>query len=361
MRDTICMFDSCYDQVKSSAIYEITNEFSQKLETALLDEACAAVDSIKQENNCLKKENANLKKVLSQTETDLKNANTKVESSSLMAILINNLKSTIEATGDVLVYNFLDLLFKKDFKENIKDVPVWLGAITQYYSNRETVIEILRMLGIYVPDKIENFRLPIDWTEEELDIFFETMYNHINCNNCVYEDNLKYWGSSSLESVKVQCSGNFSEIPWQYVLRNPLLKNTKYLEKIGKNVYNKSNYSKFYLIDTYLKLTPLEIKTILNNIDSTKLKHGKTADFIIRNLKYVESSEMLKKIYSMYSDSYDFKCRGKILEMPYDYILQWAGEQKTYIIKLMEDNKEFFTEKQRKELIMKAFNLEVDN
>ena len=46
---------------------------------------------------------------------------------------------------------------------------------------------------VILPKNIENFRLPIDWTEEEMDIFFENMYKHVNCNGCSYKENLRYW------------------------------------------------------------------------------------------------------------------------------------------------------------------------
>ena len=78
---------------------------------------------------------------------------------------------------------------------------------------------------------------------------------------------------------------------------------------------------------------------------------------MLRNLKYIEDDEFLKKIYSLFHDSYDFKYRKKILEMPYKYMLQWVCDHKNDATKFVEDNKEHFTEEQRKELLMKALGL----
>lgn len=68
----------------------------------------------------------------------------------------------------------------------------------------------------------------------------------------------------------------------------------------------------------------------------------------------------LKKIYSLYHNSYDFKYKKKILEMPYKYISQWLCHEnnKQGAIGFIEENKNYFTEEQRKELLTKIFELD---
>ena len=253
----------------------------------------------------------------------------------------------------------LELVFAKDYKENVYDTPLWIGAMTQFYSNKDRVIDVLRLFDVKLPDNIENFRLPIDWNEEELDIFFDTVNNHVNCNGCTYEGNLKFWGRKSLDDVKTQCCKNgYSEIPWQYVLRNPLLKKEKYLEKIGQNAFTPWRWNSFYKIDRYLDLSDEEIKIILNNIDYTKLKNkGDIEEFVLRHLKLIENDAFLEKIYSLFYNSYEFRYQKKILDMPYKYILKWAYDCKNDATRFIEENKEHFTEEQRKELLMKALGL----
>jgi hypothetical protein len=173
---------------------------------------------------------------------------------------------------------------------------------------------------------------------------------------------LRFWGKNSLDDVKTQCNRNYSEIPWQYVLRNPLLKKKKYLKKIGQNAYGSNGYSghwdNFYKIDSYLDLSDEEIKTILNNIYYTKLKNNDAiSKFVLRNLKCIEDDEFLNKIYSLFHNSYDFEYGKKILEMPYKYILKWVCDHKNSATNFIEKNKECFTEEQRKELLMKALGL----
>jgi hypothetical protein len=352
------------DYYEPSVMDEILDEFRQKCKEVLLDDINTEIGAIKHTNECLRKENDELKKALSKTEKDLRELKKNTEKFSLMETLVNGIKNTVEnsESKDEKIYGFLDLVFKRDYIEQTYDAPLWIGAMTQFYSNREKVIEVLKLFDIKLPNGIENFRLPIDWNEKELDIFFDTMHNHYNCNCSTYEGNLGFWGSASLEDVKTQCNRNYSQIPWQYVLRNPLLKKEKYLKKIGKNAYGANSYSghwvSCYKIDHYLDLSDEEIKTILNNIDYTKLKNNDAiSKFVLRNLKCIENEEFLNKVYSLFRSSYEFGYGKKILEMPYKYMLQWVCDNKNSATNFIENNKENFTEEQRKELLMKALGL----
>lgn len=358
------MYYDYEDYYEPSVMDEIFKEFQQKCREVLLDDINSTIGSIKHTNEYLTKENDELKKALSQAEKNLREVKKNTEKFSLMETLVNGVKNTVEnaESKDEKIYGFLDLVFKRDYIEQTYDAPLWIGAMTQFYSNKDKVIEVLKMFDIKLPNGIENFRLPIDWNEEELDIFFDTMHNHYNCNGSTYEGNLGYWKSASLEDVKTQCNRNYSQIPWQYVLRNPLLKTEKYLKKIGKNAYGANSHSghwvSFYKIDSYLDLSDEEIKTILSNIDYTKLKNNDAiSKFVLRNLKHVEDKEFLDKIYSLFHNSYDFEYGKKILEMPYQYMLQWVCDHKNSATNFIEKNKEYFTEEQRKELLMKALGL----
>ena len=344
-----------------SVMDELLEEFQSKCKEILLDDINSEIGAIKHENEYLKKENDKLSKALSQTEKNLRETKKNTEKFSLMETLVGGIKSKAENAEDKnkVIYDFLDLVFQKDYKEDVYDAPLWIGAMTQYYSNKEKVIEILKMFDVKLPDNIENFRLPIDWNEEELDMFFDTVNNHVNCNGRTFAGNLRFWAGKSLQDVETQCYKSvYSEIPWQYVLRNHLLKKKKYLEKIGQNAYTPFRWDNFYMIDKYLDLSEEEIKIILSNIDYTKLKKkGFVKEFVLRNLKHIENDESLKCVYSLFYNSYAFIYEKKILDMPYKYILQWAHDCKDDAMRFIKDNKDCFTEDQRKELLMSTFDL----
>ena len=136
------------------------------------------------------------------------------------------------------------------------------------------------------------------------------------------------------------------------------MRNEKYLEKIGKNAFTPFRWNNFYRIDKYLNLSDEEIKIILCNIDYTKLKNKEgVGEFILRHLKLIENDAFLEKVYSLFYNSYDFRYQKKILDMPYKYILKWVCDCKNDAARFIEENKEHFTEEQRKELLMKALGL----
>ena len=305
------------------------------------------------------------KKLESQVK-NLKKEQTEGKESEFFKSILTNVKN-IDFTNDSnTLLNFLSWFWEADYTENSYDVPLWLIALTNYYSHKNEVIEFLKILNIKLPIDIENFRLPIDWTEAEMDIFFITVYNHCNCNGCIYEKNLNFWGTSSLDSVEEQCNRHYSEIPWQFVLRNPILKKEKFLRQIGEHFADKySNWSNFLKIDEYLSLTDDEIKTIIDNIDFVKMSWdgiNKSFDnhknFMLRHINLIQNPIFLDKIYDMFKSSYAFQYNNKILDMPAFYLEKWISEKGVYSIDWIKNNKDKFSKEEIKKLITIALTEE---
>ena len=261
-----------------------------------------------------------------------------------------------------LVYKLLDALFVKDFDENTYECPTWLGAITNYYSNKELVIELLKVLKIDMPKNIHDFRLPIDWTEKELDMFFETIPMHVNCNGCSFSDNLRFWKPNCLDNVATMVNRQYSEIPWQFVLRNPLIKKEKYLKQIGEHAfksgktYRSSNWDKFFKLPDYQELSAEEKQIILDNmsnVDLTTLSSEELKNFILDNVELIKDEDFLTQIYKKYSDSYTFSYKNTLFKFPYSFIVRFIEENKLgCALEWLNRNREHFTAEQRKELLL---------
>lgn len=341
------------DYAEPSEVDELFKEFQEKCMDILCNNVKSEVDAIITRNAQLTEENEELKKKSKSFENIAIERTKSLNDSGTVLKMLKYLKNSLDYEK---VYSLFELMFEKDFEENLYEVPLWLGILTQYYSHKDEAIEFLRLLDVELPDKIENFRLPIDWTEQELDIFFDTMHNHVNCNCCVYASNLKFWGKYSLMSVEDQCKKTFyDEIPWQYVLRNPLLKKEKYLKQIGKHMISipSSNWSKFSNIDEYLELEPKELKVIFDNIDY-QLWANKDKDitnFILRHIDLIDNKNFLNKVYDFCHNSYDFTCKYKILDMPFTYVKKWCSEHTNNAMNLLRDKKTEFTDEQRNELL----------
>ena len=261
------------------------------------------------------------------------------------------------------VYNLLKLFFEPDFEESTYDCPIWLGAVVNFYSHKDIVVKLLKTLDIDVPQNIDKFRLPQDWTIYELDIVFDTMRKHIVCNSCTYADNLRFWQPNALADVYDICYNGhcYTEIPWQFLLRNPNLLNSKYLKKIGKMAYEEpyvSGWRYLFLIDKYQNLTDNQIKTIINQIDGAGAnisKENSVSEFLLRHLDLIEDGILIDKIYKKYWDSYSFRSENKILKMPVSYLELWIKEKtKTDSRETLDwiiRNKNKFSEEQKNKLL----------
>lgn len=214
----------------------IIQDLVDNVKRQVIDESNSEINSIINENKELKKENEELQKSINDI-TSQNNDNNLFDSiwGNIKNSLMKKVPPEEQLAKNNKIYDFLSLIYDKDYVEKLDaNTPLWIGILTQWYSHKNEMIQIMHSLGIPTPYNVFNFRLPVDWTEEELDTFFDTIYNHVNCNGCTYEGNLRFWNDSSLKDVRTQCTASYSEIPWQYVLRNPLLKNKKYLAAIGK-------------------------------------------------------------------------------------------------------------------------------
>ena len=341
-----------WPEVEKSEMDLLLEEYREKCMDLICGSVNSEISAILENNSRLIKENEKLRN----ENTELKNNTTTNEKllneSKIMMMLVENVKQFKDDNDKI--YQFLDCIFDQDYNESTYDTPLWIGALTMYYSHKEEVLQLLKMINVRLPDNVENFRLPIDWTEEEMDIFFDSMSNHCNCNNCIYEGNLRFWHPYALYSVNKQChNGSYSEIPWQYVLRNPVLKKEKYLVQIGKHFIDKYSYwYKFAKIDEYLDLNDDEIKIILDNIDFVLLTSKMGAfDFVKKHLKLITNKNWLSKMYDILHDSYEFKWRDALFDMPFEYIKKWCEDHKDDGVDWVKRNSKKLTEEQRKELL----------
>lgn len=353
-----------YDEAQSSEVDILLKEFQDKCLGILTNNVNSEVAKIEAANAKLLAENEALKAKVDSLTTELDNAKRATSESDInvkVLQLFKNkfLKNNADKTS---VYTLLKLLFEKDYEEDLYNVPLWLGVLTQYYSHKNEAIEILRALDVNLPDNVETFRLPLDWTEEELDIFFSTMYNHINTNMCIYESNLCYWAPTALRSVEYQCcKTNHSNIPWQYILRNPLLKKEKYLTQIGSKMFTKLSlaWSNFAKIDKYLDLNEQELDCIIKNVDATQIKNAGDDNlyFLLTHLNLIKREDLLDAIYDRMENSYAFRSNHKFFDMPFKYVERWCKDHKDDIIYLLQGKKfkELLTQEQRLKIATIAF------
>ena len=273
------------------------NEKFEELKNYLIESAQSdtsnEIKRLSSENRELRKE---IKKLLEQNDELQKKNKTVVENDKVTQIITNQISKEN-------VYRLIESLFVKTFDENTYDVPLFWSIYVNFYNNRKDVISLLRFAGIKIPDELESIVLPHEWDERLLDKFFDTMHAHYNCNGETYENNLRFWtyymAAHPFDKKYFSC---YDEIPWQFVLRNPLLNSQKYAVKIAE-------------------------QTIVSNLKAPQ--RPIITDFLIDNIELVTDKKVLNNLYLTLVDKYGGA--KYILQMPEEY-------QKKYVKSL--DNPE---------------------
>lgn len=286
------------------------NEKFEELKNYLIESAQSdtsnEIKRLSSENRELRKE---IKK-LSEQNNDLQKRNKTVVANDKVTQIITNQISE----GNVC--KLIESLFVKTFDENIYDTPLFWSIYVNYYNNRKDVISLLRFAGVKIPDELESIVLPHEWNEELLDKFFDTMYAHYNCNGEIYENNLRFWTYSMaahpFDKKYFLC---YDEIPWQFVLRNPLLNSQKYAVKIAEEINKGGNGIYFSKICHYQELSQDVLQTIVNNLKVPQ--YPIITDFLTDHIELVTDKKILNNLYLTLVDKYGGT--KYILQMPDEY------------------------------------------
>jgi len=306
------------------------DDFKNRCRGILLTDVKKEIDELTLANSSLQASNSDLHNKNRKLKSEISKVSDKLGDSTVIEFVLQNLNKDN-------VVEFCKLFLKRDYPENEQgsDTPVWIRLMAEYYSNKEIIIDMLKLSNTNIPNNIANFRLPVDWSESELDIFFNTLCHHYNCNGNTYSWNLGHWQHQSLKSVEEQCNKSYSEIPWQFVLRNPILKEEKYLKLIGEKMTS-SNGQYFCKIKSYQDISDKGIKIILDNIDCTGIKSFKNGlgVFLLENIRLIDDDILLDKIYGQIENT--FRPFEYVKQMDKKYIKKYLIEHKDEALKLLE-------------------------
>ena len=210
------------------------------------------------------------------------------------------------------IRNFIEFLYKRDDSEFCENVDIAL--MCNYYSHKDDMLALIDFFNIPRVNNIENFRLPIDYTEEEVAIIIKNIDHTSNCNGTYYENNLKFATSSLLKPIK--SVGHFDNFMWQYFLRNPYVLN--HLEEIANNV----GYSKYFIfaqLDKYQKLTDDQKKILLKGLTpemfNRKNDNKEWQEFALRNIHLIEDNQIFIQLAANL-DPYDIRYNRKYIGFP---------------------------------------------
>ena len=210
------------------------------------------------------------------------------------------------------IRKFIEFLFERDDTEFCEHVCVEL--MCNYYSHKDDMLALIDFFNIPVVSNIENFRLPTDYTEQEVAVIIKNIGTTSNCNGTYYRDNLKFATSSLLKPIK--SVGNFDNFMWQYFLRNPFVLN--HLEEIGSNI----NHYKYYIfaqLDKYQELTDEQKKILLKGLTPEMFKrkndNKEWQEFALRNIHLIEDNQIFIQLAANLN-AYDIQYNRKYIGFP---------------------------------------------
>lgn len=302
------------DYYEPSEFDEKVEEFKDYLRESVKKDTLDKIERLTNENNTLREEVKSLKK----TNKELEDRNKVSVTSEVISQIITN-----QITEDN-VYKIIKALFPITFDESDRDCPSFWSTYVNYYDNRKDVVALLRFAGVEIANELEGIVLPHEWNEELLDKFFDTMYAHYNCNGTMYEENLRFWdykmAAHPFDTKYFSC---YDEIPWQFVLRNPLLNSQKYALKIAKEMNNGGHGLYFSKICRYQELSQEVLQTIVDNLDITNTTNKQEmVDFLVANIELVNDEKKLDKLYLAVGSKYSGE--KYILQMPKKYQIKYA-------------------------------------
>lgn len=320
----------------------------QKLSAEIIEELVdhithKAQEDVNNELKLLHERNSELEISLSESEKMLSYYKEVSKGCDLIEHLMESLKDklSLQTNEDYkrnVIIQICELCLDPYFEVNNSDkrnAPLWIVLSTRFYNNLELVVSLLDFFNIDRPDNLLQFKLPCDWNEHELDLFFSNMRCHVNCNNSIYEGNLQFWANNACKPYKDTCNIYYDEVPWQFVLRNPLLRKSKYLKQIGENIFSSvdSNWDRFSELDMYQSISVSEMQTIINeiNVDSPRFREAYFYGFIYRNISVLDIDDnkpVLDKFYDILTCSHMYDCLHKtiLLDMPEKYLMKYLYE-----------------------------------
>lgn len=248
-----------------------------------------------------------------------------------------------EVSGDFIVRNILSKINKDNIEQFLRfsyketfteddgyECPLWFKLFVNYYGNKDIVFTLLDIAKMDYPFYAKNIQMPYEWNEQELNLFFDTMDNHMVCNGCTYSGNLGFWfreWNCHKFNVEKCLRNHYSETPWQFVLKNPLLNSERFAYKIIDAINKGDHGTYFNKIFKYQKIDFEIRKSIINGLNKIP---GYTMhdylQFIDENLD-VLSEKHLEFYFNVLLKDKSYNIAETVSKLPKEYVYRFLKER----------------------------------
>lgn len=266
---------------------------------------------------------------------------------------LETLKQTINAENIKSIVALLN--FKKEEiiinGSRINELPVWFELTLTYYPDKEKLWNLFDFFGIKYASWLRQFCLPQDYNEDELLAFMKVVDKHGITNGCNFSQNIGYYyeslqSSKGLAKYLINGSTFSNYIPWQLLLKNPLLTKEDIFKEIIKIITTKKlNSEYFFRIQDYQSLTELQVKTLFESIGPDSRQSDEHVAFIRNNQFIIKRNPEISFNYKdkMTAESRStFYFKNYPTDMQKAFIRECSGalSNKIELIKCMEICKE---------------------
>ena len=240
------------------------------------------------------------------------------ENQKTAALICNNL--ILNITRDNFI-KFLEFMYgPAEFDE--RSNTLWAEAIVRYYSRKAEVVKIMKAFNLCDKDAdFSKFRLPHEWTAEEIKYALDHMSLVCNTNGADFKDNLDYSKHCCTWSVKEIFKQMHAQVMMQFLCRNPHLLEEENLQFIAEHIGVKG-YGYFAHLDHYQEMTNdqkyLLAHAITAEIVNESNKGSRWYDFAMRNIGLIDNDEVLELLAKNLS-TYEIRYNRKYQYLPIRY------------------------------------------
>lgn len=250
----------------------------------------------------------------------------------LALLVLHNAELTIKTNDQI--EKFLDCLFIPTF-ESVhlrENTPLWISALTRYYKDRETLLQLLKHFNwcTKLPENAANFRLPMDWPEQDVECWLNHMSVNYVCNGNLYGwDNLEWWAPFALTNISkfyATHKGEYSEVPFQYVFMNPYMKTDKFLTKLGLEISGRHSelIQGIKMLNLDEGQRALVVKSSLQRFENDYPISEASEDYrrwLWDNLDVILDRNIVRQLYNKYCNEYtQFK---DLVKLPSAFIIEY--------------------------------------
>ena len=253
-------------------------------------------------------ENTRLKTKVTSLTSENKSLQLKLSEVSDKADIISAGKDIMSCFSENNIESIIKLKPTYDIKMSdagMNNIPVWFYLILKYWKNKKDIYNIFKFFNFQIPDWAIDIKIPQEWNKEECIYFAQTTEKHYVCNGNIFNNNLGFWyrdqGKNLIDAKLMMTGKTYSEIPWQFVLTNPLwVKDDDVFNAMVTAITAGKNHSYYFFnIEEYgNKLSPTQLKSFMEAVISgyKKNKYDGYINFIKNNIHRIEFTKNDKSI-----------------------------------------------------------------